>query len=226
MLRTAIIRFALLNGDANLILWINAFFCHLEKENAIAVSIRHVAVFRLVAYLQGLPLWSSSLALVKDGQAILALVYDPCHQELVAAEVGRGTTLNGQPVSASAKTELRAAVVGTALPPFGSVAPIEHAHAARLLVEASKHVFVTRQMAAASLQLAYVAMGRLDAYLEIGEDVYDWMAGCLLVQEAGRIATSLKGVPFNASAQGVLAAAAGLHSRLHNSLIDVIDADS
>jgi len=50
MLRTAIIRFALLNGDANLILWINAFFCHLEKENAIAVSIRHVAVFRLVAY--------------------------------------------------------------------------------------------------------------------------------------------------------------------------------
>jgi len=52
------------------------------------------------------------------------------------------------------------------------------------------------------------------------------MAGCLLVQEAGGIATSLKGVPFNASAQGVLAAAAGLHSRLHNSLIDVIDADS
>jgi myo-inositol-1(or 4)-monophosphatase len=176
-------------------------------------------------YLQGLPLWSSSLALVKDGQAILALVYDPCKRELFAAEVGKGATLNGQPVNASAKGDLRTAVVGTALPPFGSVAAEEHALAANLLMETSKHVFVVRQMAAASLQLAYVAAGRLDAYVETGTDVYDWMAGYLLVREAGGIVTSFDGAPFDATAIGILAAAAELHGALHESLGNVIEAD-
>jgi myo-inositol-1(or 4)-monophosphatase len=176
-------------------------------------------------YLQGLPLWSSSLALVKDGRAILALVYDPCKRELFAAEAGKGATLNGQPVNASAKGDLRAAVVGTALPPFGSVAPEEHALAAKLLIETSKHVFVVRQMAAASLQLAYVAAGRLDAHVETGTDVYDWMAGCLLVQEAGGIVTSLDRAPFDVTANGILAAAVKLHGTLHESLVDVVKAD-
>jgi len=173
-------------------------------------------------YLQGLPLWSSSLALIKDGQAILALVYDPCKRELFAAEAGKGTTLNGRPVKASAKADLHTAVVGTALPPFDSGGAGEHALAAKLLVETSKHVFVIRQMAAASLQLAYVAAGRLDAYVETGKDVYDWIAGCLLVQEAGGIATSLDGTPFDVNADGILVAAAGLHNSLHESVADVM----
>jgi myo-inositol-1(or 4)-monophosphatase len=175
-------------------------------------------------YLQGLPLWSSSLALVKDGQAILALVYDPCQRELFVAEAGEGTTLNGQSVKASAKTDLRAAVVGTALPPIAAGTPAEHTLAARLLLETSKHVFVMRQMAAASLQLAYVAAGRLDAYVETGNDVYDWMAGCLLVQEAGGVVTSLSGAPFGVTANGVLASAAGLHNTLHERVNDIVDA--
>jgi myo-inositol-1(or 4)-monophosphatase len=172
-------------------------------------------------YLQGLPLWSSSLALVKDGHAILGLVYDPCNQELFVAETGRGTSLNGQSICASAKTDLRAAVVGTALPPFGSVAADEHASAVALLVETSKQVFVIRQMAAASLQLAYVAAGRLDAYVETGDDVYDWLAGCLLVQEAGGEVTALNGTYFDVDADGVVAAAAGLHHTLRAGLKSV-----
>jgi myo-inositol-1(or 4)-monophosphatase len=163
--------------------------------------------------------------LIKDRRAILALVYDPCKRELFVAEDGKGTTLNGLPVKASSKVTLHAAVVGTALPPMGSGTPDEHALAAKLLVETSMHVFVIRQMAAASLQLAYVAAGRLDAYIETGKDVYDWMAGCLLVQEAGGIATSLDRTPFDVTAHGTLAAAAGLHNALHERLVHVIKAD-
>lgn len=176
-------------------------------------------------YLQGLPLWSSSLALIKDGQAIVALVYDPCKRELFVAEASKGTTLNGQRIRASTKTDLHTAVVGTALPPFASGAPTEHAFAVRLLVETSKHVFVVRQMAAASLQLAYVAAGRLDAYVETGDDVYDWMAGCLLVQEAGGTVTSLNGTPFEVTDNGILATAAALHTTLHEKLTSASKAD-
>ncbi|WP_397452830.1 inositol monophosphatase family protein [Pseudomonas sp. NA-150] len=177
-------------------------------------------------YLQGLPLWSSSLALVKDGKALAAFVYDPCQHELFAAQAGKGPTLNGQPIKASAKTDLHTAVVGTALPPFAAVPAAEHALAARLLVETSRHVFVMRQMAAASLQLAYVAAGRLDAYVETGDDVYDWIAGCLLVQEAGGVTTSLDGTPFDITAKGVLAAATGLHAKVQNAIASVIPANA
>jgi myo-inositol-1(or 4)-monophosphatase len=165
-------------------------------------------------YLQGLPLWSSSLALVKDGRAVMALVYEPSQRELFIAEAGTATTLNGRSVTTSAKADLRAAVVGMAVPPYGSVAAKEHELAAKLLVETSRHVFVTRQMAAASLQLAYIACGRLDAYIEVGTDIYDWMAGALLVQQAGGIVSALDGDPFGIDATGIVAAAPHLHVAL------------
>jgi myo-inositol-1(or 4)-monophosphatase len=165
-------------------------------------------------YLQGLPLWSSSLALVKDGRAVMALVYEPSQRELFIAEAGTATTLNGRSVTTSTKADLRAAVVGTAVPPYGAVAAKEHELAARLLVETSRHVFVTRQMAAASLQLAYIACGRLDAYVEVGTDIYDWMAGALLVQQAGGIVADLDGDPFGIDASGIVAAAPHLHVEL------------
>jgi myo-inositol-1(or 4)-monophosphatase len=165
-------------------------------------------------YLQGLPLWSSSLALVKDRRAVLALVYEPSQRELFIAEADHSTTLNGRSITSSTKIDLRTAVVGTAVPPFGAVAANEHELAARLLVETSRHVFVTRQMAAASLQLAYVACGRLDAYVEAGTDIYDWMAGALLVQQAGGVVSALDGDSFDLDATGIVAAAPELHGAL------------
>jgi myo-inositol-1(or 4)-monophosphatase len=53
-------------------------------------------------------------------------------------------------------------------------------------------------MAAASLQLAYVAAGRLDAYWELGRDFDDWMAGALVAQEAHATVTTLAGDSFGA----------------------------
>ncbi len=77
---------------------------------------------------------------------------------------------------------------GPAPPPFGSVTAVEHASAVGLLVETSKHVFVIRQMAAAPLQLACFATGRLDAYVETGDDVYDWLDVCSCRRLAARLA--------------------------------------
>lgn len=171
-------------------------------------------------YLQGLPLWSSSLALVKGGKAIAAFVYDPTRHELFIAQAGKGATLNGQPIKVASKSQLRTAVVGTALPPYTPSKAQEHVLAARLLVRTCREVFVVRQMAAASLQLAYVAVGRLDAYVEVGDDLYDWLAGSLLVQEAGGVSTALDGTPLGACSQGVLSASGSLHPALKDALSD------
>lgn len=135
-------------------------------------------------WLQGLPLWSSSLVLVCRGEPVFAIVYDATMQDVFVAAKGEGTTCNGAAVRAAGKTELAAAVAGTAIPPVAQVGAVEQDEALDLLRTVARAVFVVRPMAATSLQLAYVAAGRLDAYFEKGHDVADWLAGALLVREA------------------------------------------
>lgn len=165
-------------------------------------------------FLQGLPLWSSSLALVKDGRAIFALVYDPASGEMFAAREGLGATVNGRPLATARKSDLRTAVLGTAIPPIVQVGPEEHGRALALLGAISPQVFVVRQMASASLQLAYVAAGRLDGYWEVGHDMPDWLAGTLLVQEAHGTVSDLAGKALGWASGSILAASPAMHSAL------------
>ena len=62
-------------------------------------------------FLQGLPLWSSSLVLVRAGKPVLSVVYDPTMSETFLAAPGRQITCNGTPVRASPKLDPVAAVV-------------------------------------------------------------------------------------------------------------------
>src|SRR5262249_41685401 len=93
-------------------------------------------------FLQGLPLWSSSLALVVDGRCVFGIVYDPTSNELFVAHEGQGVTLNGERVKTRNKTDLHGAVLGSAVPPIAQVGPEEHSEALRLLEHVTKEVFV------------------------------------------------------------------------------------
>lgn len=165
-------------------------------------------------YLQGLPLWSSSLVLVRGGEPVLAIVHDPAMDEMFIATQGAGATCNGKPIYVSAKSDLRAAVTGMAIPPLAQVGAAQQNEALALLGSVARSVFVVRPMAATSLQLAYVAAGRLDAYAETGQDATDWLAGALLIREAGGIVTDLHGTPFGWSGDGILASSQLLHKGL------------
>ena len=70
-------------------------------------------------YLQGLPLWSASLALIHGDNTIYAAVYDPVTRELFSANKGQGAKLNASIIRVSQKSDLRTAVIGTAIPPYG-----------------------------------------------------------------------------------------------------------
>lgn len=171
-------------------------------------------------YAQGLPLWASSLALVRNGAPVFSVVYDPTRAEIFVAVQGQGMTCNGNKVSVSAKVEANAAVVGSTLPPLAQVGEAEQDQALSLISAVTKHVFVIRPMAAVSLQLAYVACGRLDAYWENGKDIADWLAGFLLVTEAGGVVSDLRGRAFGWSGEGILAG----NATLHRSLMPVVSA--
>lgn len=174
----------------------------------------HDAIDGAYHFLQRLPLWSSSLALVRDGHAIFGLVYDPSSQELFAALEGLGATLNGKAIAVSHKSCLSTAVVATAIPPIFQAGDREHARSVNLLRAVAPQVFASRQMASASLQLAYVAAGRLDGYWEVGEDTPDWLAGSLLLREAGATVTDLAGDAFGWNCDGILAAPRPVYDQL------------
>jgi len=165
-------------------------------------------------YLQGLPLWSASLALVAGGRAVAALVYDPALGELFVAEEGQGARCGSEAIRVSPKTALAAAVAGSAVPPQLQVGAKAQQDALHLLAAVAPQVFVLRPMASTSLQLAYVAAGRLDVYWEAGNDAADWLAGALLVRGAGGLATALDGGGLREDSYGIVAGNAELVRQL------------
>ncbi|KQX19122.1 hypothetical protein ASD39_14370 [Sphingomonas sp. Root50] len=165
-------------------------------------------------YVQGLPLWSASLALIEDGKPIFGAVYDPRLREMFLWSEGCPTTLNGHPVSVSSKTTLPTAVIGTSLAPVAQIGSEVLGNTAALITRIAGHCFIVRQMAASSLQLAYVAAGRLDAYVEPGNDHDDWIAGVALVAGAGGSVTAFDGEAFGFDRSGIVAASKALAAPL------------
>lgn len=141
-------------------------------------------------YLHGIPHYAISIALLVKGRVEHGVVYDPVRDELFAASRGQGTTLNSRRVRVSGRSALSSAVLGTAF-------PFRH----RRLLPAYRAMFDelfdqcedVRRAGAASLDLAYVACGRLDGYWELGLKPWDTAAGALLVQEAGGVVMDIAG---------------------------------
>lgn len=120
-----------------------------------------------------------------DVKPFFSVVHDPTLMETFVATRARGATCNGIRLSISRKQDPGTVVLGTSIPPLAQEGREERDRALALLKAASDNVFIVRPMAAVSLQLAYVAAGRLDSFRETGNDPSDWLAGRLLVTEAG-----------------------------------------
>ncbi len=141
-------------------------------------------------YLRGIPHYAISIALSVKGRIEQGVVYDPTRDELFAASRGTGATLNNRRIRVSGRIDLGTAVLGAAFP-FRS----------RRLMSAYMNMFNTlfeqcedvRRAGAASLDLAYVACGRLDGYWELALKPWDTAAGALLVQEAGGVVMDIAG---------------------------------
>lgn len=133
-------------------------------------------------FLRGIPHWAVSVALEIDGQLHLGVVHDPLKDETFVATVGQPATLNGAGISHADTPRLDQALFGTGIP-FGQMAHIDD-HAAdisRLL----PHCAGVRRMGAAALDLAYVAVGRLDGFWERILQPWDIAAGLVIMREAG-----------------------------------------
>ncbi|MFZ0007247.1 MAG: inositol monophosphatase family protein [Steroidobacteraceae bacterium] len=139
-------------------------------------------------FLHGFPVFAVSIACEIRGRLEHAVVYDPMRGELFTASRGAGAHLDNHRMRVSKARTLEGALIATGFP---YRANLQYLDAYLGMFRAvSEHVAGVRRPGAASLDLAYVAAGRVDAFWEIGLSAWDTAAGTLLIQEAGgRIGT-------------------------------------
>jgi len=134
-------------------------------------------------YARGLPAWCSAVVLMDGEGALACAAFDPVAGELFSAARGEGATLNGAPLRVLGPPVLAEAVVAT----FVDVRrrePEVAAGTAALL----RRVGALRAVGCGTLELAWIAAGRLHGWVQAGTEPWDWHPGALLVAEAGGVA--------------------------------------
>jgi myo-inositol-1(or 4)-monophosphatase len=139
-----------------------------------------------VNYFFGLPHAAVSIALqskTKDGkfETLLGVIFDPFTGEIWTATRGGKTRLNGRPVRCSNHSKVNDAIVAMGFSKSRENMEKSLPHLNRLSRQAKK----VRIMGSAALELAYVASGRLDAYIERTINLWDIAAGGLMVECSG-----------------------------------------
>lgn len=143
-------------------------------------------------FIRGIPHYAVSVACMYRGKIEHAVVVDPVRREEFTASRGRGAQLNGHRIRVSELASLDGALLGTGIPFKNHCDDQLEPYSKSMEVLASQCAGI-RRAGAASLDLAYVAAGRLDAFWEIGLAQWDIAAGVLLVREAGGLVADIDG---------------------------------
>ena len=134
-----------------------------------------------VNYFYGIPHFCISIALRQKGEIIVGVIFDPMRDELWHAERGGKAYLNDRVIGVSQSTDVSQSVVSVGMSKTLAEVEVALSIFQDLLVRARK----CRMMGSAALDLAYVATGRFDAYIERSVNWWDIAAGVLLVNCAG-----------------------------------------
>lgn len=142
-------------------------------------------------FMHGIPLFSISIGLERDGELVAGVVYNPISDELFSAEKGKGAFLNDKRrLRVAARKTLKDAVVSTGIPHYGRPG---HPTFLAELQTVMREVAGVRRTGSAALDLAWIAAGRFDGYFERNLQPWDLAAGVLLVREAGGIVLDYEG---------------------------------
>lgn len=143
-------------------------------------------------FIRGIPHYAVSVGCLRGRRLEHAVVLDPVRREEFTASRGQGAQLNGRRIRVSRLPSLEGALIGTGIPFRGHRDELLPAYGATLAALAAQCAGI-RRPGAASLDLAYVAAGRFDAFWELGLAAWDMAAGALLVREAGGLVADMDG---------------------------------
>ncbi len=166
-------------------------------------------------YTHGYPMVAVSIALARQDEILLGVVYNPLADELFVAEKGRGATLNDHPIHVSSTSSLAESLLASGFPYDAWYSERDNTREWRQFL---KRVTSLRSDGSAALDLCQVACGRLDGYWELDLDPWDMAAGSLIVQEAGGRVTDAQGEPFSPYRRSIVAS----NGHIHYEMLEVL----
>lgn len=133
-------------------------------------------------FVSGAPLSVVSIGVLHDGEPLLGFVYDPARDEMFSAEKGKGAFLNGKRIHVSATNSIDTAFIATGFPHDRreNFPSYRGAHEALL-----SNVGKVRMLGATALEMAWVACGRFDGFVEYSPKSWDVAGAAILITEAG-----------------------------------------
>lgn len=142
-------------------------------------------------FIHGFPHFAVSIALAYKNKIEHGVIYDPVRQELFTASRGKGAQLNSHRIRVSQRKTLEECLLGTGF----AYRHVEKTNTVpgKILQTILPICADIRRAGAATLDLAYVACGRLDGFWELGLQRWDIAAGILLIKEAGGLVSDLEG---------------------------------
>jgi len=168
-------------------------------------------------YIHGYPLFCISISLEKQGRPVLAVIYDPLHDELFEAVIGKGAFLNGEKIGVSSARRLENSMIVTGFPYRAHKMIDEY-------LRVFKNIFMNtsgmRRDGSAALNLCYVAAGRYDGFWEFKLGRWDISAGSLIVEEAGGKVSGIYGNKDYLDTGNIVAANPFIHNQILEHLAD------
>lgn len=166
-------------------------------------------------YVHDVPAYCVSIGLWAGGKPVVGVIHDPRMNEVFAAAMGLGASMNGKPIRVSAVPSLRDGMISTGF-------PADYQKQLRNLEswrKISAHAQSLRRTGSTALNMAYVAAGRFDGYWAHDNFAWDVMAGAVLIAEAGGTLTTIDGLPFDPFRPDILAT----NGRFHGELLGVLN---
>lgn len=165
-------------------------------------------------FVHGIPHLAISLGVWEQGKPTLAVVYNPILEELFWAVQGEGAFCNGQRLEVSPQNKLQNALIATGFPYAKVNAGIEYQWVINCMTNLLPHIQDIRRLGAASIDLCYLAQGKVEAFYEIDLKPWDVAAGILIVQEAGGKISNIDNQPFDFDDKSIVASNGKVHQQL------------
>tara|TARA_B100000965_G_C19485786_1_gene710704 strand:- start:67 stop:843 length:777 start_codon:yes stop_codon:yes gene_type:complete len=161
-------------------------------------------------FIHGIPHVSIVIGKIVDNEITDGIILNPILNEFYWASNGKGSWCNNKRIRVSKRQDLSNCLIGTGAP-FGK--RIYHNYYQELK-NISEPTAGVRRLGAASLDLAYVASGKIDGFWEKDLNLWDVISGVLLIKEAGGRISEPDGKNWNTKSRDILASNTSIHQKL------------